>query len=640
MADTASESPVASAPPSGIDPSEAFRKLYYHLYSNSQVSRAERLVSDLSLLLLAKYSSEINGSAADFETFLAGRGSANALLLSHLRTLCPELITASDRFSLEDDTLRVALADLRDVHLSSAPAHLLGDAFQALIGPRLRGEKGQFFTPRSIVRAMIEILDPKHDEIVLDPACGTGGFLLETRLRWGSDLQEAQLFGLDKDEDLARFAGTALRISGSLGHVAAVNSLDANAWPSHIPQQADVVLTNPPFGAKIGVTGPAILSSFDFGHRWRSIDGRWQRETTMLESQDPQILFLELCVKLLRPGGRLGIILPEGLFGNKNVGYVWDWLRERGRILALIDCPRTAFQPGTDTKTNILFFQRGEPSPPSEQTTSLVSVALACGHDRRGRTTLSDGTPYPDDFASIAADYDEHAPGRRWRRAKLTRPYYLVPRYYWPAEPVDAAEAGLIEGAERLSFRELLDAGALTMRKGVEVGSEAYGTGPVPFVRTSDIANFEIRADATKSVEEAVYSRYAELLDLTPGDVLLTVDGRYRIGETALITKHNCRCVVQSHFRILGTPDKAVVDEYALLFALNLPSVRLGIRNLVFVQSTLGTLGSRLMELRIPILMAEGPWSARLERFRQALQARDSQLAELRATTGGFDLEL
>jgi type I restriction enzyme M protein len=632
--------PRISAPDSGVDPSEAFRKLYYHLYSNSRVSRAERLVSDLSLLLLAKYSSEINGSAADFETFLAGKGTANALLLSHLRALCPELITENDRFSLEDDTLRVALTDLGDVRLSSAPAHLLGDAFQALIGPRLRGERGQFFTPRSIVRAMIGILDPKPEEIVLDPACGTGGFLLETHLQWGPGAQASRLFGLDKDEDLVRFAGAALRISGSIGRVAAINSLDASAWPSHIPQQADVVLTNPPFGAKIGVTDPAILRSFDFGHRWRYIDGHWEREATVLDSQDPQILFLELCVKLLRPDGRLGIVLPEGVFGNKNVGYVWDWLRARGDVLAMIDCPRTTFQPGTDTKTNILFFQRGQPSPPSRPATCLVAVALACGHDRRGRTTLSDGTPYPDDFASIAADYDGHAPGRRWRRTKLARPYYLVPRYYWPAEPVDAAEASLIDGAERLSFRELLDAGALTMRKGVEVGAEAYGTGRVPFVRTSDIANFEIRADATKSVEEAVYLRYAERLDLTPSDVLLTVDGRYRIGETALITTHNCRCIVQSHFRILGTPDKAVVDEYALLFALSLPSVRLGIRNLVFVQSTLGTLGSRLMELRIPILIGEGPWSARVERFRQALQARDSQLAELRATTGGFDLEL
>ena len=116
--------------------------------------------------------------------------------------------------------------------------------------------------------------------------------------------------------------------------------------------------------------------------------------------------------------------------------------------------------------------------------------------------------------------------------------------------------------------------------------------------------------------------------------MLVVVDGRYRIGATALLTKHNDRCVVQSHFRILGTPKRQEFAPYELLFALNLPSVKLRLRDLVFIQSTLGTVGRRLFELEIPLLSGGGPWSERLQQFEKVLRARDGALADLRAMSG------
>ena len=173
----------------------------------------------------------------------------------------------------------------------------------------------------------------------------------------------------------------------------------------------------------------------------------------------------------------------------------------------------------------------------------------------------------------------------------------------------------------------------MTIRKGHEVGSEAYGTGDIPFVRTSDISNFEISCDPTKAVSEDVYSEYASQQNLRPGDILMVVDGRYRIGATALLTNNNARCVAQSHLRIIGTPIPGALSPYELLFALNLPSVKLRLRNLVFIQSTLGTLGARLLELRVPILNGDGPWADRVARFRESLIRRDEMLADLRSMT-------
>jgi type I restriction enzyme M protein len=154
------------------------------------------------------------------------------------------------------------------------------------------------------------------------------------------------------------------------------------------------------------------------------------------------------------------------------------------------------------------------------------------------------------------------------------------------------------------------------------VGSDAYGTGDIPFVRTSDLSNFEISTDPTKSVSDEVYREYSAQQKLRAGDILMVVDGRYRIGATAMLTEHNCRCVIQSHLRIISTMREERLDPYELLFALSLPSVKLRLRNLVFIQSTLGTLGTRLFELRIPVLHGDGPWAARVDKFRDMLQRR------------------
>jgi type I restriction enzyme M protein len=625
---------------------EIFRKIYYHLYSNSKVSRAELIIEDLSLLLLTKLSAEMNGGKEALASYLGGRGSADSVLLPMLRNEFPELLGSKQIFALNDASLRMALSDLSEVDLSKAPAHTLGEAFQALIGPRLRGEKGQFFTPKSVVRAMIEILDPKPGEDVCDPAEGTGGFLAETHIYQlqkypHSDLN-GDLIGVDKDTGLARLSGALMKIlSKGRAHVYNFNSLSFDEWIEHTlkhPEgQFDVVLTNPPFGARIGIRDEAILSSFDFGHIWTaSIDKkeRWVRTRALSSSEDPQILFLELCVRMLRPNGRMGIVLPEGVFGNKQTAYVWDWLENQGSITALLDCPRTTFQPGTDTKTNILFFQKTGVSQLDARPQTKIAVALNCGHDRRGRAYTSKGQPYPDDFLSISKSiHTAHAP-ENWRSVSLHGVRYLVPRYYYDIEEVTLLEKQLTSGARVATLGELVKERILTIRKGHEVGSEFYGTGDVPFVRTSDISNFEISSDPTKSVSDEIYESFSDQQKLKAGDTLIVVDGRYRIGSTAMITEHNVRCVVQSHLRILSVLKPQKLDPYALLFALNLPSVKLRIRSLVFIQSTLGTLGNRINELRIPVLQGDGSWASRLERFKVTLQRRADLLADLKAMSG------
>jgi type I restriction enzyme M protein len=613
---------------------DAFRKLYYHLYSNSNASRAERIIGDLSKLLLvalSKGKDAAHGQKVD--DFLSGAGNANTLLLPILKTNYSGVFGHDDKFHLDDTSLRYGLSAIANLDLHEAKSHLLGDAFQALIGPNLRGDKGQFFTPRSIVRCMIAVLSPKAGSKVVDPACGTAGFLTETASYWDSKRRkQGNLIGLDKDSDLFVFASALAELAAPNSSILNKNSLDIKVLrelsESISPFNADYVLTNPPFGAKIPIKEKEILSQFDLGHNWefsKSADS-WIKTEQVSPSQDPQVLFIELCVKLLKPNGMLGIVLPEGVFGNSGAGFVMDYLRQNGEIVGLIDCPRTSFQPGTDTKTNILFFKK---TLKPNNSCVKIAVALTCGHDRRGRIKKNDGTAFPDDFSAIAVDWSaiEH---EYWFESEISNKYYLVPRYYDRKTDLLMDRDAERLNAKIMSFQEMIDRGWISVRKGHEVGSEAYGTGDIPFVRTSDISNFEVSIDPTKSVSEEVFNTVRDEQNLKPGTILMVVDGRYRIGRCAILHEFNYKCIAQSHLRIITVNKGSPINSFELLYLLSLASVQRDIRSLVFIQSTLGSLGSRIKEIKIPVPQKQdSEFSALVSSFTEALTERAKLLSIL-----------
>ena len=622
----------------------AFKKLYYHLYSNSNSSRSEKIMSDLSNLLLCKIVAERTNAQYVIADFLDKKGTANELLLPLLKENFPHLITDEDKFYLDDKALRYGLGELSGLSLQSASAHVMGEAFQALMGPRLRGDKGQFFTPKSLVKAMIAILNPAMEAKVVDPACGTGGFLVETQSFQSNTVGAIQnqsfgkLIGIDKDKDLCRLAEATLEIvAPERGTILNCNSLDMKALMNlpedQSPFNADYVLTNPPFGAKIKVTEREILKQFSLGHKWAYSDSGWVQETQLRDAQDPQILFIELCIRLLKPGGQMGIVLPEGVFGNTNMGYVWDFIRSQGTIVALLDCPRTTFQPSTDTKTNVLFFEKGNAtsSPKDTSNKAWMAVALNCGHDRRGRVVKTNGESYPDDYPSIGDSFKVRSTELTpWQHVEITDPYYLCPRYYDKSPLKELEKEAQRLGAELISIREMVKKGYLIIRKGHEVGAESYGTGDIPFIRTSDISNYEVSIDPTRSVSEEVYEQFRDLEQLAPDDILMVVDGRYRIGRCAILHEHNYVCVVQSHIRIITVTPKSPIEAVEFLYILNLPMIQHQIRNLVFIQSTLGSLGSRLNEIMIPLPRKNSEWNRTIGEFRQLVQGRSDLLKRLK----------
>jgi type I restriction enzyme M protein len=161
----------------------------------------------------------------------------------------------------------------------------------------------------------------------------------------------------------------------------------------------DLLFTNPPFGSKIPVTDHSILEQYDLGHTWnydKSSD-QWSRGDQLQKSQPPEILFIERCVRFLKPGtGRMAIVLPDGILGSPGLGYVRQWIMRNARVLASIDMHTDTFQPFVSIQTSILVLERKpedliaveDAAGRMNDYSVFMAVANHVGHDKRGTDTF------------------------------------------------------------------------------------------------------------------------------------------------------------------------------------------------------------------------------------------------------------
>ncbi|MUT64920.1 class I SAM-dependent DNA methyltransferase [Paenibacillus sp. NEAU-GSW1] len=317
------------------------------------------------------------------------------------------LYSGTENITLDPELLYQIIMILQPYELTLAKRDAIGEAFEAFIGPSLRGEEGQFFTPRNVVELACSILDPKEGEIVLDPACGTGGFLTEAL----KHKKSVKVLGIDKDNFLARVAAIQISLlcDNDSSWAFNANSLNPVSWPAILsnniqPESIDVIMTNPPFGSKISV-GSEIVSQYELGAIWKDEKkkGTWKKTDKRVEDRPPQILFIEQCLRLLKPGGRMGIVLPDGILGNQREGYVRHFVSQIADLVAIVDLPLETFLPSTSTKTSMLFLRKKHDD--FDQKRIFMAIAERCGHDRRGKAIFKDDGSEDDDFPKIAYEF-------------------------------------------------------------------------------------------------------------------------------------------------------------------------------------------------------------------------------------------
>lgn len=276
-----------------------------------------------------------------------------------------------------------------------------GVAYEEVVGSNLRGDRAA--PAASSSRAMHHVLasiDEKHRKRW--PKRGPSDEQRAELFRAQNEYLSKKVYGLDLNPNLVRAAkmNMVMNNDGS-GNLFQCNSLEhPHRWPADGPSQGllgsvDVIFANPPFGTEITIDDPRILSQFDVGTNWESTEkGFVQRMTkdnkpVLQSAQSPEILFVERCLQFLKPGGRMAIVLPNGLLNNPGLAYFRQCILAQAQLLAVVDMHRDLFQPRNDTQTSMVLLRKwsaGETAATHGDYPVFMAIADSVGHNKRGAT--------------------------------------------------------------------------------------------------------------------------------------------------------------------------------------------------------------------------------------------------------------
>ncbi len=308
-----------------------------------------------------------------------------------------------DDIKLEARIVYNVVEHLQSLALSKIDLDTKGIAFERFMQDFFKGKMGQFFTPRAIVEFCIKIMNPEQSDYILDPACGSGGFLLNTlnyvrhfaednyeeREAWDYWHKFAQnnLFGIEINEQIARVAKMNMIIHDD-GHTNVI-STDAlinfnEISKMHFDFQAnkfDKIFTNPPFGAKIKNTEKKYLKDYKLGKKKKS--------------QKSEVLFIERCIDFLKPEtGTIGIVLPDSITINTSLQYVRDYIFTHTQILAIISLPDFAFSHfGANVKSTLLFLRKLGKNEKVENYPIFMANAEKIGYTATGKEEQENDLP-------------------------------------------------------------------------------------------------------------------------------------------------------------------------------------------------------------------------------------------------------
>ncbi len=414
-----------------------FRRCHNYTHGNQGLAK-DRAFQELLKLIFCKVYDE-NTSAGQMRFFISNKerrsdiGQRRLLktieeLFAAVKKRYPYIFSSEERIGLDKGVLAYIVGELQRFSLLQTEADVKGTAYEQLVGANLRGDRGEFFTPRNVCEMATKMVFATYPREqwshldVVDPACGTGGFLVAVMKVWHEFLYErelgkwqdegkaaqratellremsnAHLFGIDFNPLLVRAAQMNLVMhSDGSTNVYHANSLrPPGEWSREPPNDVyhhvrlghfDIVVTNPPFGSQISIDDPHILDQFELA--------TFERGSLLSRAaMPPEQLFIERCLDLLKPGGRLAIVLPDSILSNPGLVHIRRWILKNARVLASVDLPQVTFEPYTGTQTSVLLLQKKTDAEVQWERKSgkiidydvFMTTPQAVGHDRRGQ---------------------------------------------------------------------------------------------------------------------------------------------------------------------------------------------------------------------------------------------------------------
>jgi len=379
-----------------------FEDIHNHMYANDGLSSQQSFEEMLKILFVKIFDEKKkNGSAfyitpPELENILGGKKSKDfsdriSKLEKDAADFFSDVIERNDEIKLKQSSLAYIVNKLQHINLSDSSRDVKGLAFQKFVYNKQRSDRGQFFTPEQVVDLCVRIIKPRRGEKILDPACGSAGFLSQAMkyVLKHSNVEETQsinkigddIFGFEINKMAAKTAKMRMILDGDgSSNIIVTDSLSdwdnlnfdinktCNIEDKTYEDYFDVILTNPPFGSQGKVTNKSSMEKFNLAHKWAQYGDTLHKTDILHNGQVPDILFIERCLDLLKYGGRMAIVLPNGDLENSSLDYVRYYINENTKVLAVVNLPFDTFIPfGTGVKASVLFLQKMNKETLSEE---------------------------------------------------------------------------------------------------------------------------------------------------------------------------------------------------------------------------------------------------------------------------------
>lgn len=663
---------------------EIFNELRGYIAGNSVgVNRDEAIAKEMIHLILCKIYDERFTKMNDMVTFRATNSDTDediknridSLFLS-VKTKYKDVISANDTIDFDGHTLKYIIGKIQNFCLVETDRDIIADAFEVFIGNSLKGEQGQFFTPKNVVKTLVEAVNPSLEEIIIDPSCGSGSFLVETLKKLWNEIDEEgkdygwsesaiaeekkavgikNIRGIEKDSFLTKLSKSYMAILGDgKGGIFCEDSLDIPKNWSELTQQNikigtfSVSFSNPPFGIKIKVTGSEKLEQYELA---KKIDAKGK--VKVLDECNVSTLFLERNLQLLKDGGRLGIILPETYFHAPMQKNVREFIFKHN-IQWIIDLPHNTFRPHNNAKCIAIVIQKNYP----QQEKINMAVAEYIGHDHNGKPLYKYekiNNKYKkvllDDTDAIIEEIKMQREQKNFKRKytfevdakKIINSGILVPRYYWNSKKSEIEEKAKREDIKLITLKQLIDEKVITYFDGNgSPASEFKGTGDIPYIRVKDIVNWQIYKDPTALIPESEFNRlYKPSKQLKEKDVLYVRRGSYRIGSVAMVSPYDLKVILTREILVLRVIDinnkYGITPEY-LMYALSHKLSYEQSINKIFIDTTLPNISDRWKEIGIPIFQNKEKYKMVKQKIAEIVKNQWKSLKDIDDMKSKFDI--
>jgi len=573
---------------------QIFESIHNYIYANDGLSPQQTLEEMVKVLFVkvadentktnffSVSTNELNG--INKNSYNKEFSSRFNLLFTQTKETFKEVFEKDEKIKLSQNALSFAVDKLQVVSLTHSSKDAVGLAFQKFLASRDKEGRGQFFTPEPVIDFCVEIIQPQPNEKIIDPACGSGGFLFSA-LRYlqrnfptlePNKIISQNLFGIDINKSIAKIARMKMLLESNRQ----VNIFCSNALENANDLSGfDIVLANPPFGTVGKITSASLLSRYALGHKWIRHGDNFHQTKQLLNGQVTEILFLEKCLSLLREGGRMGIVLPNGNFENSSLEYLRYYIKQKAKVLAVVNLPSETFIPyGTGVKTSLLFLEKDALNQ-EQQYKVFFSRVKKLGYQGNKNGTpiykkdvfgniLRDSNHQPivdEDFSFVIADYKNFQDNNLNTTDNSFSVAFNELNGRFDYDFYAPNNRRLIESLENKNAVRLSDVAEIVKVKRTKRLSQNDLI--VEYVELSDINthSFEIINSTSYRVHD-LPSRAS--YEIKRGDIITAVAGN-SVGSkkhaTALVTEEYDGCICTNGFRVLRN---FKIDSYYLLYFL------------------------------------------------------------------------